>query len=93
MEALNSVLETSSPFPNGLYWVASGASRLLPDVTHFLKRAQLAGVDVAVVECATFDEFAADIIKAIDLPTTRLEWVMLGRPAPRLVPVQLPTAE
>lgn len=93
MEALNSVLDSSSPFPSGLYWVASSASRLLPAVTEFLNRAQLAGVDVAIVECATFDELAADIIKTTDLPTTLLDGVMLGRPMPRLVPVQLPTAE
>jgi SIR2-like domain len=30
MEALNSVLDNPSPFPNGLYWVISSASRLLP---------------------------------------------------------------
>lgn len=93
MEALNSVLANPSPFPNGLYWVSSSASRLLPVVTEFLNRAQLVGVDVAVVECATFDELAADIIKTTDLPTMLFDRVMLGRPTPRLVPVQLPTAE
>lgn len=93
MEALNSVLEGPSPFPNGLYWVAPSASRLLPEVREFLERAHLVGVDAAVIECATFDELAADIIKTTDLPTTLLDWVMLGRPKPRLVPVQLPTAE
>lgn len=30
MEALTSVLREPSPFPNGLYWVTSSASRLLP---------------------------------------------------------------
>ncbi|HEU0145948.1 MAG TPA: SIR2 family protein [Bradyrhizobium sp.] len=93
MEALNSVLEGPTPFPNGLYWVASSASRLLPAVTEFLKRAHLVGVDAAIIECATFDELAADIIRTIDLPPALLDWVMLGRPTPRLVPVQLPTAE
>lgn len=93
MEALNSVLADQSPFPNGLYWVTSSASRLLPRATEFLKSAQLAGVDVAIVECATFDELAADIIKTVDLPTILLERVMLGRTTPRLVPVKLPTAE
>ncbi len=93
MEALNSVLDSPSPFPNGLYWTTSSASLLLPAVREFLTRAQLAGVDVAIIECATFDELAADILKTIDLPTTLLDRVMLGRPAPRLVPVQLPTAE
>lgn len=93
MEALNSTLADQSPFPSGLYWVTSSASRLLPTVAEFLKKAQLAGVDVAIVECATFDELSADIIKALDLPTILFDRVMLGRPAPRLVPVKLPTTE
>ncbi|RWX72305.1 SIR2 family protein [Mesorhizobium sp. M2A.F.Ca.ET.039.01.1.1] len=93
MEALTAVLDAPSPFPNGLYWVTSSASRLLPAVTEFLSRAQATGVDVAVVECATFDELAANIIKTTDLPRPLFDRVMEGRPTPRLVPVQLPTAE
>lgn len=93
MEALNSILNNPSPFPNGLYWVTASVSRLLPAVTEFVNRAKLAGVDVAIVECGTFDELAADIIKTTDLPTVLYDRVIHGRPTPRLVPVQLPTAE
>lgn len=93
MEALNTVLDAPSPFPNGLYWLTSSASRLLPAVIEFLERAGAAGVDVAVVECATFDELAADIIKVADLPKPLLDRVMEGRPTPRLVPVQIPNAK
>lgn len=93
LEALNTVLASPSPFPNGLYWVASSASRLLPAVAEFLSVAHVAGVDVAVVECATFDELAAEIIKTTNLPQVLYDRVMEGRPTPRLVPVQLPTAE
>ncbi|MEP7457296.1 SIR2 family protein [Phyllobacterium sp. SB3] len=93
MEALNRVLDTPSPFPNGLYWLTSSASRLLPAVIEFLERAEAADVDVAVVECATFDELAADIIKVTDLPKPLLDRVMEGRPTPRLVPVQIPNAK
>ena len=93
MEALNTVLDAPSPFPNGLYWLTSSASRLLPAVIEFLERAGAAGVDVAVVECATFDELAADIIKVTDLPKPLLDRVMEGRPTPRLVPVQIPNAK
>jgi hypothetical protein len=93
MKALDSILADQSPFPNGLYWVASLASRLLPAAAEFLERARLAGVDVAIVECATFDELAADMAKAVKLPKSLLDRVMAGRPAPRLVPVKLPTAE
>lgn len=93
MDALNTVLDGPSPFPNGLYWLASSATRLLPSVTALLTRAQSLGVDVAVVECATFDELAADVVKAADLPPPLYDWVMEGRPTPRLVPVQIPTIE
>lgn len=50
-------------------------------------------MDVAVVECATFDELAAALTKAIDLPQPLYDYAMVGRPAPRLVPVQPPSAE
>lgn len=93
MEALNNILDTPSPFPNGLYWLTSSESRLLPSVIEFLERAIAAGVDVAIVECATFDELAADIIKVTDLPKPLLDRVMEGRPTPRLVPVQIPTSK
>lgn len=91
MEALTSVLKEKTPFPNGLYWVASSASKLLPAVTEFLTIAHHAGVDVAVVECSTFDELAADLIKEVDLPSPLLNMVTQGRPTPRLVPVELPS--
>lgn len=91
MEALTSVLKEKTPFPNGLYWVASAASKLLPAVTEFLTIAHHAGVDVAVVECSTFDELAADLIKEVDLPSPLFNMVTQGRPTPRLVPVELPS--
>ena len=93
MEALTEVLRETTPFPNGLYWVTSSASRLLPAVTLFLESAHLAGVDVAIVECKTFDELAADVIKHIDLPPALMEHVMQGCPTPRLVLVNLPDTE
>lgn len=93
MEALNFILENPSPFPNGLYWVTGSASRLLPAVTDFLNCARRAGVDAQIVECATFDELAADILKTTDLPAGLFDWVMRGRPAPRMTPVPLQTAE
>ncbi len=93
LEALNEILAAPSPFPNGLYWVASSAKRLLPAVTELLIRAKAAGVDVSVVECTTFDELAADVIKITDLPKALHDRVMEGRPTPRLVPVQIPKAK
>ncbi|MCM2342187.1 SIR2 family protein [Rhodoferax sp.] len=93
MVALTAVLRETAPFPNGLYWVTSSASQLLPTVVQFLENAHLAGVDVAVVESKTFDELAADVIKHVDLPQVLMEHVMQGQAAPRLVPVNLPDIE
>lgn len=93
MGALTSVLRETAPFPNGLYWVTSSASRLLPAVTQFLESAHIAGVDVSVVECETFDELTADVIKHVDLPKVLMDHVMQKRAAPRLVPVNLPDTE
>lgn len=86
MEALSSVLATQSPFPNGLYWVATSNSRILPAVSNFLEKARLAGVDVAIVECATFDELSADLVKAVELPTVLFDRLMLGRATPDWFP-------
>lgn len=93
MEALNTILATPSPFPNGLYWATGSPSRLLPAVTDFLSRAQSVGVDVAIVACSTFDELAADVIRTTELPERLFDLVMEARPAARLTPVALPTAE
>ena len=93
MQALTSVLQEPDPFPSGLYWVTSSASRLLPAVTEFLESAFVAGVDVAVVECKTFDELAADVVKRLDVPQALIEHVMQGRSAPRVVPVNPMKAE
>lgn len=90
MEALNAVLKETTPFPNGLYWVAQSPSKLLPAVVEFLENAQLAGVDVAVVECRTFDELAADVLKHVDLPKVLMDYLVQGRTEPRLVPVRPP---
>jgi hypothetical protein len=93
MEALNSVLRETTPFPNGLYWITPSASKLLPAVKNFLDSAVLAGVDVAIVECKTFDELAAELIKHIDLPQVLIDHVLQARATPRLVPVNLPDIE
>ncbi|WIJ26937.1 SIR2 family protein [Devosia sp. RR2S18] len=93
MEALTSVLKERTPFPNNLFWVAQSTSKLLPAVTRFLEDARSAGVDVSFVECKTFDELAADVVKQVDLPQVLYEHVMAGRSEARLTPVNLPTAE
>ena len=45
------------------------------------------------MECKTFDELVAEVIKHVDLPHALLEHVMQGRAAPRLVPIKLPDTQ
>lgn len=93
MEALESVLRDPNPYPNGLYWVTSSASRLLPAVQTLLEHAVLAGVDVAIVESQTFDELAADILAHIQLSNELLEHVLQYQALRRLEPVKLSTVD
>ncbi|MEH6999326.1 MAG: SIR2 family protein [Limnobacter sp.] len=93
MDALESVLKDPNPYPNGLYWVTSSATRLLPAVQKLLEHAVLAGVDVAIIEANTFDELAADIVNQIRLPGVLIEHVMQQRAPVRLQRVKLPEAE
>lgn len=93
MEALASVLKDPNPYPSGLYWVTSSASKLLPAVQQFLEHATLAGVNVAIVEAKTFDELAADVVNQIRLPDILNEHVMQRRVPARLQLVKLPEAE
>lgn len=93
MQALTSALKYQSPFPNGLYWVTNKSSKLLSAVNEFLTTAHHAGVDVQIVECANFDELAADVLKHVELPKVLAENLEQGRPAPRLVRVDLPVGK
>ena len=68
MEALESALKDPNPYPGGLFWVKSSTANLLPAVQRLLKHAELAGVNVAIIEAKTFDELAADVVKQIQLP-------------------------
>lgn len=93
IEALESVLREPNPYPSGLYWVTSSATRLLPAVLQFLEHALLAGVNVAVVEAKTFDELAADVMSQIRLPDVLVEHVLQKRAPARLQPVKLLEAD
>lgn len=93
METLESVLKDQNPYPSGLYWVTSSASKLLPAAHQFLERAALAGVDVTIVEAKTFDELAADIMNQVRLPDALIEHVLQRQAPARLQPVKLPEVE
>lgn len=93
MEALESVLAYENPFPSGLYWCASSRSKLLPAVNDFLQKAVSAGVSVFIIESATFDELAGDLLNQISLPSPLLDHVLSFQPPQLAAPIPVRTAE
>ncbi|QGL96428.1 SIR2 family protein [Stenotrophomonas maltophilia] len=93
MEALESVLAYENPFPSGLYWCTSSRSKLLPAVSDFLANAASAGVNVFIIESATFDELAGDLLNQISLPAPLLDHVLSFQPAQLAAPAPVCTTE
>lgn len=93
MEALESVLTYENPFPSGLYWCASSRSKLLPAVNEFLEKAASTGVNVFIIESATFDELAGDLLNQISLPAPLLDHVLSFQPAKLAAPIPVRTVE
>lgn len=67
MKALRDVLHEPHRYPCGIYWLCRDSNGLLPAVRDFLEQAELAQVDVYVVNGTTFDELAGDIADITDL--------------------------
>jgi NAD-dependent SIR2 family protein deacetylase len=89
METLTAALQQKPAFPAGLFWVTSSVSKLLPAVRTFLDAAINAGVNVAAVECQTFDELAAVLIGEAKLPDVLRAHVVQHQGPPRLQAVKL----
>ncbi len=93
MEALESALTYENPFPSGLYWCASSRAKLLPAVKVLLEKAASKGVNVFIIESATFDELAGDLLNQINLPAPLLDHVLSFQPAQLAAPVPVRTTE
>lgn len=93
MDALTKTLREEGAFPSGIYWVTNSPASLLPSVTTLIEAADSAGVDVTVVECPNFDEFATDLADAVRLPHPLDRHVFSDRPPTSLVSVPLPTIQ
>jgi hypothetical protein len=64
MDALEEVLEESSPFPAGLFWLHRGDGPPLPRVADFLRRAaRKLGDEVGLVRVENFDETLRDLVR------------------------------
>ena len=74
METLDEVLETTSPFPRGLFWLHRGDDPPLPRVSDFLVKAAAKNVDGGLVLIENFDETLRDLVRLLkDLDVTALE--------------------
>ena len=87
MDVLGAALDGPTPFPGGIRWVARDPEDVLPAVSDFLSAADRAGVDVAVIPVATFDELAGAIERQAQLPPELGDHVKASRPTPLVVPV------
>jgi hypothetical protein len=74
MDALEEVLETTSPFPGGLFWLHRGEDPPLPRVAAFLSKLDAKSVDGGLVVIENFDETLRDLVRLLgDLDTTALD--------------------
>ncbi|MFK0002672.1 SIR2 family protein [Paenarthrobacter sp. NPDC090522] len=93
MDALEQVLETPTPYPNGLFWVRRSSTRLLPRVEKFLESAGEAGVETYVVASETFDELLGEIARHKDFPSALSRKIVELLPTQQVQDVQLPVLE
>lgn len=63
MSILYEALTHSICFPNGIYWFIKTDTPPLPEVTTFLEKAKLKGIEAHLIEIETFDTAMADLIK------------------------------
>ena len=74
MDALEEVLETTSPFPGGLFWLHRGEDPPLPRVAAFLSKLDAKSVDGGLVVIENFDETLRDLVRLLgDLDTMALD--------------------
>jgi hypothetical protein len=74
METLDEVLEKTSPFPGGLFWLHRGEDPPLPRVSDFLAKAAAKDVDGGLVVIENFDETLRDLVRLLsDLDATALD--------------------
>lgn len=90
MDALRAVLRAPVRYPKGIYWLCQDPAHLLPAVRELLEEAELAQVDVHVVQGTTFDELCGDIADVIGLPAPMVTHIFGERRAaePAQVPLQ-----
>jgi hypothetical protein len=66
MELLSSVLESTNPFPHGLFWTKLKNAPPLPSVTQLIDQAKARNVDAHIVEIETFDTMLSRIWRQLE---------------------------
>lgn len=87
MTALGQGLDTSSPFPSGLYWCHYGADPPLPQVNALISRATECGVDARIVQAGTFDETIGRLLDLINVPPPFAQHLDRRQPARQSSPL------
>ncbi|MGZ5865676.1 MAG: SIR2 family protein [Xanthobacteraceae bacterium] len=89
MDLFQSVLQTTNPFPHGLYWTYLKGSGLAPAVNKLLEAARMKGVKASAVPIETFDSMMmriwrnlANKPKEMDIKVRRTAAVTVSIPLP-----------
>lgn len=73
MSLFGVALETSNPFPHGLYWMTLKGSNPNPSVTSLLEAAREKGVTAKLVEIETFDSLMLRLWRNIEGKSSELD--------------------
>lgn len=73
MSVFSAALQTSNPFPHGLYWMTLKGSSLHPSVTGLLEAAREKGVIAELVEIETFDSIMLRLWRNIEGKPSELD--------------------
>ena len=89
IDLFNKVLETSNPFPHGLYWTYLKGSELPESVINLIKAARSKGVSANTVAIETFDSLMTRLWRNLDGKTAGLD-SKVRRTAASVVSIPLP---
>lgn len=94
MRLFRRALESTNPFPHGLYWTVMKGTAVPPAVSALIRHATSLGIHARVVETQTFDAFMLHLWRNIDgKPETLDAKVRKTRPATVDIPLPPPSPQ
>tara|TARA_A100001391_G_scaffold79741_1_gene51837 strand:- start:3153 stop:4919 length:1767 start_codon:yes stop_codon:yes gene_type:complete len=91
MTLFEEALQTTNPFPYGLYWTKLKGSEPLSIVTNLISIAQSRGVSAHLVDIETYDSMMSRIWRQIETPSPELD-AKVRKAARQEVDIPLPSA-